>query len=159
MCVAGFKSQTIDMKEAAKAGKAYGLGRSTSVQNTPRVSRNSIISVLRSCPEELQKLPDVGTSLNIDHVSEVSPLQQNTKKRRVMFDPIDDGEVKPTVADNMASFRDVPVMADYSFEGEKSNGEDVPIASWSEKQVDLGDETQVFASHGPPSQKEKVQKG
>lgn len=39
----------------------------------------------------------------------------------------------PAMANNMASFRDVLVMADDSLEGEKSSGEDVPIASWSEK--------------------------
>lgn len=123
-----------------------------------RLRENPIISVVRSRPEELQKLPDVGTSLNEDHVSKVSPLQQNTKKRCVMFDPIDDGEVEPTVADNMASFHDVLVMANYSLEGEKVVVR-MFLLHHGRKNRLIWETTLKFSLHmGLHPQKEKVQK-
>ncbi|PQP94591.1 hypothetical protein Pyn_36072 [Prunus yedoensis var. nudiflora] len=140
-------------------GKAYGLGRSTSVQNPPRVQHNQIIGVVRPRPEDIEEFPNIGTSLNVELVSEVSPVQQNTKKRRVMVAPNEDGEVEPSTADIMAGFLDVPVMAAYSLAGEKNGGEDVPIAPWSEKRCDLGGETQAVDSHGHPSPEGKSTKG
>lgn len=135
------------------------MERSTSAQNPPRVSLNQIIDAMRLRPGNIQELPDIETSLNVNIASEVPLVQQNTKKRRVMFASSEDGEVKRFVANIMTGFHDVPIMATYSLAGEKSDGEDVPIAPWSKKQCDLGFETQTVDSHEPPSPGGKSTKG
>ncbi|KAL6275644.1 hypothetical protein ACE6H2_019245 [Prunus campanulata] len=146
----------------AEAFEAYGMGRSTSAQNPPRVPRNQITGVVRPCLNDIQECPDVGTSMTVDFASEVSPVQQNTKKRRVMVTPNEDGKVEPSVANIMTGFHDVPVIDAYSFGGGGrggNGGEDVPIAPWKENSVIWEAKLILLIHMGLHPQKETVQKG